>query len=300
MRPQLRTVDATLALLATRSHGLVTRSDLLATGLSHDQIKSRLRRGSLIAVHRGVYRVGHRAPSDESHYLAAVLACGKGALLSGLAAANLLGLVKGVTPAPEVSAPTERRVQGVTTRRMRYGDAPAGIVCRGVPVTPVPLTLVDLAGRLDEAALARACHEAGVRYGTTPADVAALLERRPNTPGARQLRRILDGDVPVSLSRLESRFFARLREGGLPRPPHTNRDVGGRRVDCRWPEQRLTVELDSYRYHSSRYAWERDRRREREAYARGDDFRRYTYDDVFVSPTLMLRELQGLLLQSPS
>jgi hypothetical protein len=39
-------------------------------------------------------------------------------------------------------------------------------------------------------------------------------------------------------------------------------------------EWRLTVELDSYRYHGSRHAWELDRRREREAYARGDDCRR--------------------------
>ena len=120
-----------------------------------------------------------------------------------------------------------------------------------------------------------------MRYSTTPADVAAVLASRPNLPGAGQLRRILEGEAPVSLSRLESRFLARLRYDGLP-PPQTNKDAGGRRVDCRWPEQRLTVELDSYRYHSSRHAWERDRQREREAYARGDDFRRYTYDDVFV------------------
>ena len=64
-----------------------------------------LRRGDLIRVHRGVYRVGHRAPSIEATYLAAVLAAGEGALLSGRAAAHLLGLVKGQAPAPEVIAP---------------------------------------------------------------------------------------------------------------------------------------------------------------------------------------------------
>jgi very-short-patch-repair endonuclease len=102
------------------------------------------------------------------------------------------------------------------------------------------------------------------------------------------------GDEPVSLSRLESRFLHLLREARLPLP-QTNRPAGGRRVDCRWPEHKLTVELDSYRYHRSRHAWERDRRREREAHARGDDFRRYTHDDVFEEPRLMLRELDGLL-----
>jgi hypothetical protein len=57
----------------------------------------------------------------------------------------------------------------------------------------------------------------------------------------------------------------------------------------------LTVELDGYRYHHSRHAWERDRRREREARARGDDFRRFTYGDVFDAPQFMLSELRALL-----
>jgi very-short-patch-repair endonuclease len=77
--------------------------------------------------------------------------------------------------------------------------------------------------------------------------------------------------------------------------PRTNRAVGGRRVDCGWPEQRLTLELDGYRYHNSRHAWERDGRREREARAKGDEFRRYTYGDVFEDPRLMLRDLAELL-----
>ena len=78
-------------------------------------------------------------------------------------------------------------------------------------------------------------------------------------------------------------------------PPLTNSPAGGRWVDCRWPEHRLTVELDGYRYHASRHAWEQDRRREREARARGDEFRRYTYGDVFDGPHLMLNELRALL-----
>ncbi len=65
-------------------------------------------------------------------------------------------------------------------------------------------------------------------------------------------------------------------------------------MDARWPDIRLTVELDGYRYHSSRHAWEQDRRREREARSRGDEFRRYTYGDVLEDPGLMLAELRAL------
>jgi hypothetical protein len=94
------------------------------------------------------------------------------------------------------------------------------------------------------------------------------------------------------LSKLEARFVKLLRANGLPLPL-TNRPAGGRRVDCRWPDHRLTVELDSYTFHNSRHSWEQDRRREREARARGDDFRRFTYGDVFERPTPILAELHA-------
>ena len=165
---------------------------------------------------------------------------------------------------------------------------------RGIPVTTVEQTLVDIASDLETDELARACHEAGVRYGTTPARVAAVLARRPNARGAGKLRVILEGDARVSLSKLEGRAVTLIREDGLVLP-ETNRPAGGRRVDLRWPAQGLTVELDGYRYHRSRHAWERDRRREREARARGDDFRRYTYDDVFKTPEVFLRELRTVV-----
>jgi hypothetical protein len=104
----------------------------------------------------------------------------------------------------------------------------------------------------------------------------------------------MSGHVQVLLSELERQFRRRLEQADLPRPI-TNRRAHGRRVDCRWPDRRLTVELDSYRYHRSRHAWEQDRRREREARARGDEFRRYTYGDVIESTGLMLTELHALL-----
>jgi very-short-patch-repair endonuclease len=289
---QSSTVEQVVARLASRSHGVVTRRQLLDAGVSRHEIAERLARGALLREHPGVYRVGHRAPSLEARYVAAVLACGPGALLSGPAAGHHWGLIKGAAPPPEVTAPTWRRVPGVVTRRSRTAE---GTTHRGIPVTTVPFTLIALAAHLPSDALARACHEAGVRYGTTPRQVDAIL--RPNAPGAKKLRAVLHGDTKITLSKLEARFLDLLRAQGLALP-HTNRQAGARRVDCRWPAHRLTVELDGYRYHRSRHAWERDRRREREARARGDEFRRYTYGDVLEQPALMLAELRGLLVAS--
>ena len=289
------TVDRTLARIAGAAHGVVARRELLDAGVTEGQIRQRLRTGALLWEYRGVYRVGHRAPSAGAAYAAAVKACGEGALLSGLAAAYLHGLLRGrAAPPPEVTAPTRRRIEGVSTRHSRYVDPREATSWKGIPVTTVPRTLVDLAAVLSFDELTLACHEAGVRHRTTPAGVESVLERSPRSRGAGNLRRILRGEARVTLSRLEKRFLLLLRKVGLPLP-RTNRPAGGRRVDCRWAEQRLTVELDSYRYHHSRHAWEQDRRREREAYARGDQFRRYTWGDVFEGPEPMLRELAALL-----
>jgi very-short-patch-repair endonuclease len=293
MSPTTTTVATVIGRIASRQYGVVTRPHLLDAGVTAHEIRGRVRSGLLLRVHRGVYRVGHRAPSVEATYLAAVLACGEDARLSGRAAAHLLGLLKGQPPRPEVTSPLKRRVKGATVRRGRI-EAPDRATCRGIPITAVPRTLTDLAADLPLDALARACHEAGVRYGATPKHVAAVLARRPKTPGAAKLRRILDGDARATLSALERRFLARLREHDLPLP-HTNRPAGGFRVDCRWPDHRLTVELDSYRFHNSRHAWEQDRRRERAARARKDEHRRYTWADVFEEPDDMLAELRRLL-----
>lgn len=287
-------MERELARIGTGQHGVVTRGELLAAGVSASGIDRRVRKGVLIPEYRGVYRVGHRAPSREARYMAAVRACGPEALLCDRAAAHLWGLVKGAPPPPEVLTPANRRVPGLDVRRCRRLDPVDATIRAGIPVTTVPRTLADLAATLPLDALARACHEAGVLHRTTPAQVEAVLVRRPNSRGAANLRKVLRGDERVTLSKLESTFLARLRATGLPLPV-TNRPAGGRRVDCRWPERRLTVELDSYRFHSSRHAWEQDRRREREARARGDEFRRYTYGDVVEDPRFMLSDLRALL-----
>ena len=294
MRQKVRHVERIIGELARGQQGNVTRQQLLGAGVTPTEIRSRVEKGALLPEFRGVYRVGHRAPSVEALYHAAVAACGDEAALSGLAAAYLHSLIRGTPPPPEVTARHHRRIPGLKTHHCRALDPREITVVRGIRVTTVPRTLVDIAAVLALEDLARACHEAGGRYRTTPRHVEAVLSRRPTAPGSANLRRVLHGDAHVTLGALERRFLELLRAAGLPLP-ETNRRAGSFRVDCRWPHHRLTVELDSYRWHSSRHAWEQDRRREREARARGDEFRRYTYADVMEDPEPMLRELRALL-----
>ena len=287
---KVRTVERIIARLASRAYGIVTQQEMLRAGVSRTEIQRRVEKGLLIPIHRGVYRVGHAAPSVDASFIAAVKACGEGAALSGRAAGYLLRLIKGRPPQPEVTTRTERRVKGIRTRRARRGEIEV-ITFRGIPVTSVAQTLVDLAAVLTEPELARACHEAGVKYGTTPKQVEAAM--RPNTKGARKLRAVMRGEIPVSLSEMERVFFELLRPTGLPLP-ETNRSADGRRVDCRWPG-RLTVELNSYQFHNSRHAWEQDQQRRRDARKRKEEFRTYSWTDITEHRDAMLAELRELL-----
>ena len=282
-----------MAWLAARAHGVVTRRGLLALGVSEEQIDGRLAKGLLLREFPGVYRVGHAAPSVLARYTAAVRACGPGAVLSrarGRAPARNAEGQGARAGGDEPDANVASR--GIKTRRTR-GELQR-TVWRGIPVTSPARTLVDLAAVLDAETLARAAHEAGIRHHTTPDQVEAVLKQRRNSPGAAKLRSVLHGHTPVTLSRLESAFLAVLRAAGLP-PPQTNRRAGSKRVDCRWPDHKLTVELDSYRYHRSRHAWEQDHRRERQAYVRGDQLPPLHLPRRPRNPQPMLEELRGLL-----
>jgi hypothetical protein len=290
-----RTVEKIIAGLASKSHGVVTRQEILQAGVSKAELLQRVKTGALIPIHRAVFRVGHQAPSVLARYMAAVKACGEGSLLAGRAAPHLFGLLKRPPSLPEVHCPRDRRVHGLIAHRMRRSDVTDATVWRRIPVTTVQRTLVDLAAVLDEEDLARAVHQADVNHHTTPDHIERVLHRRHNWPGARKLRRVLLGEAPVTLSRLESRFLERLRAASLPQP-EVNRRMDGRYVDCRWPAHRLTVELDSYRYHRTRHVWEQDRQRERDARARGEEFRRYTWHDVDEEPEPMLKDVRTLLL----
>ena len=83
--------------------GIVTRQELLGEGISEEEIRVRLQRGALLEEYPGTYRVGHRAPSAEATYMAAVKAAGDGSLLAGRAGAYHWRLIKGASPPPRSS-----------------------------------------------------------------------------------------------------------------------------------------------------------------------------------------------------
>jgi hypothetical protein len=226
--PRMGARETTLSQLASLQHGVVTRGDLASLGFGRRQIERRTADGRLVRAHRGVYAVGHAALSREGRWMAAVLACGDGAVLSHRSAAVCWGCADREDVVPHVTASHRLRPAGVVAHRGRL--APADMTVRnGIPVTSPARTLVDLAQILSEEDLERVVRQAQFRRLFDPHAIRDALQRRPSA----LLRQLLDDRNP-SQSELEDRFLRLCRRHGIPRPQAQVRG-GRRRPDFVWP-----------------------------------------------------------------
>ena len=236
------------------------RAQLLALGLTSRQISSWLASGRLVRVYTGVYAVGHLPASPINRAHAAVLACGPGALLWRASAAALWGWRRDWPATPEVCSGCDRRPTGIAVSLTRTLTSPDRDRERGIPVTSPARTFLDVAPTLSDAQLTRLYND-GRRGGLLrDAAITELLRRLPTAPSAPRIRRMMTGLNPTR-SELEDAFLAFVERHGLPRP-QINVIVAGFEVDICYPEQRVIIELDSWRYHADRAAFERDRARD--------------------------------------
>lgn len=294
--PGVRNHGAVEARIATRQHGIVTRTQLLAAGFSDDVIDGRIHTRRLVPIHRGIYLVGVVAP-PYARELAACLACGPRAVLSHRSAGVFWRIVKRrARSVVEVTIPEGyRRRPGLRVYRMRTLLPDEVTRMKGVPITTAARTLYDLAGCLPRRSLERAVAEAIALGRTTVAEVRAMAERQAGRRGAGRLRAVLGpGEPPRTRSEAEERFLGLVRRDGLGLPAVNSR-VGGHEIDFFWPAERLAVEVDGFAYHSSPRAFERDRRRDAEFAALGVRVVRVTWRQITEEPKAVLRRLRGAL-----
>lgn len=280
-----------MAALAEAQHGVVSRRQLLASGLSPSMIKARVAAGTLIRIHASVYALGHRQLRREGHWLAAVLACGPGAALSHREAAALHGL-----------RPSGRsRIDVTTPRRIRTGRPGIEVhhsttlavrdvtTVEGIPVTTVERTLADLADVVQRDSLAKALREAEHLRAVDLRDLRDAMARtrhRPG-PGHARLTAVLEEHrhrgTQLTRSNLEDRLLALCERHGISRP-HANFHVEGTEVDACWPAHRLAVELDGWERHKDRDAFQRDRTKGNALMRAGWCVLRFTHDDIVRRP----------------
>jgi len=285
--------DRRVARLAARQYGVVSRLQLYELGLSADQIETRLRRGRLHRLHRGVYAVGHPRPGGSALSMAAVLACGPGAALSHRAAASEWCIRPSSSPLMDVTVPGRggrAKRKGIRLHRARL--APAEVAVRaGISVTTPARTLVDLADVLTRRQLERAFDEAEyLRLDCT--GLRAVRGR----PGYGRLLAVLAEHAAGSTrtrSELEDLFLEACASQGLPRP-EVNTLVQGHEVDFLWREARLVVELDGRAAHATRRAFEEDRLRDAELTVSGQRVLRVTRRRLETAPQEVAGQIRSL------
>jgi hypothetical protein len=282
--------------LAERQHWVVTRAQLLGLGVHPQAIKHRVATGRLHPVASGVYAVGRPQLTREGRWMAAVLSCGPGAVLSHGSAAALWEIGRERTGRIEVSvrSPSPRRRPGVVVHRraaLSYGE----VATRdGIPVTSPIRTLVDVAPRLGPRRLEGAINEADKLGLTDPEEVRARIPELRGQRGVAIVRAVVDRHTFVLTdSELERRFLPLTRRAGLP-PPLTQQTVNGFRVDFYWPELGLVVETDGLRYHRTPAQQAADRARDQAHAAAGLTTLRFTHAQVRYEPERVIRTLRAV------
>jgi hypothetical protein len=241
--------------------------------------------------------------------MAAVLACGPGAVLSHRSAAALLELRDwGATKIDvTVRRRSSRRHEGIAVHRSTTLTANDVTAVNNIPCTSVARTLLDLAEVVTHRRLERAFDQAEIAEVFDLRAIEDVLARNLARAGARAVREVLDthyiGKTPT-WSENEEALLAITRPLGIP-DPDTNQfvvlDDGGPpiRVDFVWRDRRLAIEADSGKWHLSRQRFETDRQRDQRLIAAGWTVIRTTWGQMKFRPHELRPVLVKLLLRAP-
>lgn len=233
--------------------------------------------------------------------MAAVLACGAGAVLSHRSAAALWRVRGTRRGSIEVTTGRKSRPRSGIERHFAVLPADEVRVERGIPVTSLPRTLFDLAavGSVDE--VERALRQSEYLRLHDRLSLPHLLERYPGRRGSRCVRACLArrAEAPGrTRSWLEERFLPFLDRHRLPRPQLNAWIEAGERsyeVDCLWPGTRTIVELDGFAAHGTRVSFREDRARDRRLRVAGYAVTRIAPEQLEHEPDALADDLARLL-----
>jgi very-short-patch-repair endonuclease len=287
-----------VAEIASRQHGVIAVAQLRDLGMGKNGITRRVKRGYLHRIHRGVYAVGHQAPSWHRRWMAAVLACGDGAALSHGSAASLWGLLRPIEGPIHVSTPStsgHNRRLGIHLHRApslrtpslaESSPSPSHPAGRGgrrgrlltthrdnIPVTTVPRTIEDIRAS-----------------SLIPAHLIRRAIRQAELKGLR-----LDGiETDRTRSDLERAFLALFAHHRIP-APEVNPKLGRYEVDFLWRAQRLVVEADTFLYHRGSIAFEDDHQRDLDLRQQGYSVKHFTDKQLEAEPERIAADIRGAL-----
>jgi hypothetical protein len=290
--------DVRVALRAADQWGVLSTRELRGCGLSADAVTHRVRKGSLHPLHRGVYAVGHPNPPVEGRFLAAVKACGPGAVLSHYAAAAHWEFVRWDDRRPEVTVvgAATRVHRAIRVHRTAALERVDVVRHRGIAITSPARTLVDLASVLGYRPLRRAVRQALALRRVSLRQLVEALSRLGARRGVANLAHIVAAGPAPTRSDLEDIVLDLIVRGGLAHPEvNVPLFLAGRRVvpDFRWPEQCLVVEADSAAWHDDPLSREDDAERQALLEAHGERVLRVTWAQTISRPRQTLARIRA-------
>jgi hypothetical protein len=277
---------------AAAQHGVISRQQMRSLGMGERAIDHAVAVARLHRVFRGVYAWGNPRIGERGRLMAAVLACGQGAVISHRSAGALLKLLDEGPVVIDVIAPPERgrKIDGIRFHRVRPPRPEETGTMHGIPCTSPARTLVDLAGTVGDWTLRSSFERAAHRNMLDIAAIEASID--PRRRGMKGLLALIDRwRSAASLTKtrgklkspLEAKVLPLLSRRDIP-APLINAPVaiakGRIEVDFLWPDHRFALEADSRAFHSTAMAFERDRWRDRELMRAGYSVLRVTHKEA--------------------
>lgn len=294
--------DQRIAQIAGEQRGRVATRQLCAAGVSTSAIGRMVASGWLIPVHRGVFLVGHAAPVRLGDETSALLAVGDTAALSHFSAAAFWGLLPAEVGDGRIHVvlAKERRISlaGVVVHRSRILERRDVWIRQRLPVVSPARALLDVAPHVSRRQLELAFDRGIVDRVLKPTQVEDVLSRAGGHKGRKRLATVLErqtSGTTMTRSEAEERVLALIRSARLTEPV-LNAKVAGYEVDFFWPQHRFALEVDGYRFHSARGAFERDRRKDNDLRKAGVTTMRTTWwqvsEDSYALVADLAREVQ--------
>ena len=294
--------DHSIKELAKEQHGVVAGWQLDNLGFGEQVARKRKAVGRFHRIHQGVYAFGYPVLSRKGCLMAAVLACGPGAVLSHRSAAFLHAILDDSRNRVDVIAPNRRgrAPAGISAHRDGTLTETDRVVVDGIPCTSLARTLLDLAATQSPDTLRYAITQAEVEEVFDLAEVVELLKRNKGRRGVARLRLAIDHHDPQEQEarrELEKKLLRLFKRAGLTPEVNGHLLVDGISLmpDFIWRDAGLIVEADSRRVHGTVTAFEKDRLRDQRLAAAGWTVIRVTWHQVTNEPERLSQTLRRLL-----
>lgn len=274
--------------------GVLTRAQALSCGMSASAVTHRLRTGEWLALRPGIYLPADREVTPEAELRAAVYGAGPEAVAWGPSAAWWHGLLEQPPAYRYVTVPHHKRGPGERTVRLRRRNLhwKDSVVTRHLPVTAVPLTVLEAAVELPDGSVLM---DRALQRHTSLETLQRVHRRNGGRHGAPAAARLLCSAGDGGHSEAERILHRLLRAAGLTGWVAHLKSCGYE-IDVAFGPERVAIEVDGWAWHRDAHRHRRDTERQNVLVNAGWLVLRFTWHTLTEAPDGVLRQIEHALL----